>query len=122
MALITPRHVADAHTAGATGQRDLIAQHFVEDMRWLVPGGDQLSGLMARVGERSENSFQMRNAEDYSADVTTTPGTRRAILAAFSTSMSFTGCSGATARRVARAARSSPTALRSTTLSGHRQP
>jgi uncharacterized protein len=85
MALITAQQVADAYRALATGQRALIAPHFAEDIRWLVPGHNQLSGwknnldefvgFMARVGELSENSFQMRNmvtmaAEDYSADVT----------------------------------------------------
>ena len=91
MALITPQQVADAYAALATGQRDLIAQHFAEDMRWLVPGHNQLSGwknnldefiqFMARVGELSENSFQMRNivtmaADDNSADVTNNTGNR----------------------------------------------
>ncbi len=60
-------------------------------MRWLVPGHNQLSGwknnldefiaFMARVGELSENSFQMRNivtmaADDNSADVTNNTGHR----------------------------------------------
>ena len=91
MALITPQQVADAYAALATGQRDRIAQHFAEDMRWLVPGHNQLSGwknnldefiaFMARVGELSENSFQMRNivtmaADDNSADVTNNTGHR----------------------------------------------
>jgi uncharacterized protein len=91
MALITAQQVADADAALATGQRDLIAQRFAEDMRWLVPGHNQLSGwknnlyefvgFMARVGELSENSFQMRNivtmaAEDYSADMTNNTGHR----------------------------------------------
>lgn len=91
MALITPQQVADAYAALATGQRDVIGQHFAEDMRWLVPGHNQLSGwknnldefigFMARVGELSENSFQMRNivtmsADNYSADVTNNTGHR----------------------------------------------
>jgi ketosteroid isomerase-like protein len=91
MALITPRQVADAYAALGTGQRDLIARHFAEDMRWLVPGRNQLSGwknnldefigFMARVGELSERSFQMRTvvtmtADDYSADVTNNTGHR----------------------------------------------
>jgi uncharacterized protein len=91
MALITARQVADAYAALDTGQRDVIAQNFAEDMRWLVPGHNQLSGwknnldkfvgFMARVGELSENSFQMRSvvtmaAEDYSADVTNNTGRR----------------------------------------------
>jgi uncharacterized protein len=59
----------------------LITQHCAKDMRWLAPGHHQLSGFMARVGERSKNSFQMRNvvtmnAEDYSADVTNNTGHR----------------------------------------------
>jgi ketosteroid isomerase-like protein len=91
MALITAQQVADAYAALATGQRDLIAQHFAEDMRWLVPGHNQVSGwknnldefvgFMARVGELSENSFHMQNivtmtADDYSADVTNNTGHR----------------------------------------------
>src|SRR5512144_1200334 len=91
MALITPQQVADAHAALATGQRNSIARHFAEDIRWLVPGHNQLSGwknnldefigFMARVGELSENSFNMRNigtmtADDYSADLTHNTGHR----------------------------------------------
>ena len=91
MALITAGQVVDAYAALDTGQRDLIAQHFAEDMRWLVPGHNQLSGwknnldeflgFMARVGELSENSFHMDRtvimaAEDYSADVTNNTGHR----------------------------------------------
>jgi ketosteroid isomerase-like protein len=91
MALITPQQVADAYAALATGRRALIAVHFAENMRWLVPGHNQLSGwknnldefisFMARVGVLSENSFQMQNivtmaADDYSADVTRNTGHR----------------------------------------------
>ena len=91
MALITAGQVEDAYAALNTLQRDLIAQHFAEDLRWLVPGHNQLSGwkndldefigFMARVGELSKNSFQMdrtviMTAEDYSADVTKNTGHR----------------------------------------------
>src|SRR5512147_2882959 len=91
MALITPQQVADAYAALATGQRNSIARHFAEDIRWLVPGHNQLSGwknnldefigFMARVGELSENSFRMEriavmSAENFSADVTNNTGHR----------------------------------------------
>ena len=91
MALITAQQVADAYAALATGQRDIIAQHFAEDMRWLVPGHNQLSGwkknldefiaFMATVGRLSDNSFRMdplalMTADNYSADVTNNTGHR----------------------------------------------
>jgi ketosteroid isomerase-like protein len=91
MALITAQQVADAYAALATGQRDTIAQHWAEDMRWLVPGHNQLSGwkenldefiaFMATVGRLSENSFRMdplalMTADNFSADVTRNTGHR----------------------------------------------
>jgi ketosteroid isomerase-like protein len=91
MALITAQQVADAYAALATGQRAVVAEHFAEDMRWLVPGHNQLSGwknnldefiaFMARVGALSANSFRMQNvvtmtADNYSADVTRNTGNR----------------------------------------------
>jgi ketosteroid isomerase-like protein len=91
MALITAPQVANAYAALATGQRSLIAEHFAEDLHWLVPGHNQLSGwknnldefiaFMARVGTLSANSFRMQNivtmtADNYSADVTRNTGNR----------------------------------------------
>jgi ketosteroid isomerase-like protein len=91
MALITPEQVTAAYAALATGQRDPIAQHFAENMRWLVPGHNQLSGwknnlneffeFMATVGRLSDNSFRMdrvalMTADNFSADVTRNTGYR----------------------------------------------
>jgi uncharacterized protein len=91
MALITSEQVTAAYAALATGQRDRIAQHFAENMRWLVPGHNQLSGwknnldeffeFMATVGRLSDNSFRMdrmalMTADNFSADVTRNTGYR----------------------------------------------
>ena len=51
MAIITPEQVAAAYAALATGQRDQIVQMWAEDMRWLVPGHNQLSGWKNNVDE-----------------------------------------------------------------------
>jgi ketosteroid isomerase-like protein len=91
MALITSDQVTAAYAALATGQRDRIAQLFAENMRWLVPGHNQLSGwknnlneffeFMATVGRLSDNSFRMdraalMTADNFSADVTRNTGYR----------------------------------------------
>jgi uncharacterized protein len=91
MALITAEQVAAAYAALATGDRARIAEHFAEDMRWLVPGHNRLSGwkhnldefigFMAEVGRLSGNSFRMDPvavmfADNQSADVTHNLGTR----------------------------------------------
>jgi len=91
MALITAEQVTAAYAALATGQRDRIAQLFAENMRWLVPGHNQLSGwknnldeffeFMATVGRLSDNSFRMdraalMTADNFSADVTRNTGYR----------------------------------------------
>jgi len=91
MALITAEQVAAAYAALATGQRDQIARHFAEDLRWLAPGHNQVSGwknnldefieFMATVGRLSENSFRMdrtavMTADNFSADVTRNTGHR----------------------------------------------
>lgn len=91
MAVITVEQVAAAYAALATGQRDQIAQHWAQDMRWLVPGHNRLSGwrnnldqyvsFMATVGRLSNNSFRMETlavmtADNYSADVTHNTGQR----------------------------------------------
>jgi uncharacterized protein len=91
MALITAEQVAAAYAALATGQRDQIARHFAEDLRWLAPGHNQVSGwknnldefieFMATVGRLSDNSFRMdreavMTADNFSADVTRNTGHR----------------------------------------------
>jgi uncharacterized protein len=91
MALITAEQVAAAYAALATGQRDQIARYFVEDLRWLAPGHNQVSGwknnldefieFMATVGRLSDNSFRMdrvavMTADNFSADVTRNTGYR----------------------------------------------
>lgn len=88
---ITPELVARAYAALATGDREKIQEYFAEDMRWLVPGHNILSGwkegldgfldFMRQVGELSGNSFHMDNistttSADYSADVTRNRGQR----------------------------------------------
>ena len=91
MAIITNEQVAAAYAALATGQRSQIADLWAEDMRWLVPGHNQLSGwknnldefiqFMGTVGQLSDNSFRMASvavmtAENFSADVTRNTGNR----------------------------------------------
>lgn len=91
MAIITSDQVAAAYAALATGQRDQIAQVWAEDLRWLVPGHNQLSGwksnldefiqFMGTVGRLSDNSFRMDSvavmaADNFSADVTRNTGYR----------------------------------------------
>lgn len=91
MAMITPEQVAAAYAALATGQRDQIAQVWAEDLRWLVPGHNQLSGwknnldefiqFMGTVGRLSDNSFRMDSVavmatDNFSADVTRNTGNR----------------------------------------------
>lgn len=91
MAQITVEQVAAAYAALTTGDRDRMLELWHEDMRWLVPGRNPLSGwknnvdeflqFMADVGRLSDNSFQMDTvivnlAEDSSADVTRNTGYR----------------------------------------------
>lgn len=91
MAMITAEQVAAAYAALATGQREQIAQLWAEDMRWLVPGHNQLSGwknnldefiaFMGTVGRLSDNSFRMDSiavmtTDNFSADVTRNTGNR----------------------------------------------
>ncbi|HRX61282.1 MAG TPA: nuclear transport factor 2 family protein [Candidatus Competibacter sp.] len=91
MTMITPEQVAAAYAALATGQREQIAQLWAEDMRWLVPGHNPLSGwknnldefiaFMGTVGRLSDNSFRMDSiavmaADNFSADVTRNTGNR----------------------------------------------
>lgn len=91
MASITAEQVAAAYAALATGDRARMLEMWHEDMRWLVPGHNPLSGwknnvdefmgFMAEVGRLSDNSFRMdtivvNTAEDSSADVTHNTGNR----------------------------------------------
>lgn len=91
MALITEAQVAAAYAALGSGDRTQMLEYWHEDMRWLVPGHNRLSGwknnvdefmqFMAEVGRLSENSFRMDTivvnlAEDSSADVTHNTGQR----------------------------------------------
>ena len=91
MTIITSEQVAAAYAALATGQRSQIAELWAEDMRWLVPGHNQLSGwknnldefiqFMGTVGQLSDNSFRMASvavmtAENFSAYVTRNTGNR----------------------------------------------
>lgn len=91
MALITVDQVAAAYAALATGDRARMLEMWHEDMHWLVPGHNQLSGwknnvdefmqFMANVGRLSDNSFRMDTvvvnlADDSSADVTHNTGYR----------------------------------------------
>lgn len=91
MTHLTPEHVGNAYKVLAAGDVDLIADYWDEDMVWLVPGHNQLSGwkhgrqafldFMAKVGELSGGSFNMSVItimvnDDYSCDVTNNQGTR----------------------------------------------
>jgi len=51
MAIITNEQVAAAYAALATGQRSQIAELWAEDLRWLVPGHNQLSGWKNNLDE-----------------------------------------------------------------------
>ncbi|MFO1154037.1 MAG: nuclear transport factor 2 family protein [Rhodospirillales bacterium] len=91
MALITGGQVAAAYAALATGDRTRMLEMWHEDMHWLVPGHNRLSGwknnvdefmqFMADVGRLSDNSFRMDTVvvnltDDSSADVTNNTGYR----------------------------------------------
>ncbi|MCY1019758.1 nuclear transport factor 2 family protein [Pyxidicoccus sp. MSG2] len=91
MPKVTPELVATAYAALATGDRNRIREYWAEDMRWLVPGHNSLSGwkeglegflgFMSQVVALSGGSFQMDNIstttnDEYSADVTRNRGKR----------------------------------------------
>jgi uncharacterized protein len=91
MARVTSELVAKAYAALATGEHDKIRQYWADDLKWFVPGHNQLSGwknnldeflaFMRKVGELSGNSFHMDNistttSDEYSADVTRNRGNR----------------------------------------------
>lgn len=88
---VTQELVGKAYAALASGDMEQIAQYWAEDMRWLVPGHNPLSGLyvgrdaflgfMGQVGALSNNSFNMQSiavmvSDEYSADVTYNEGYR----------------------------------------------
>lgn len=91
MAQVTPELVQQAYDALASGDRGAIRKYWADDMIWLVPGHNPLSGLkhgldeflafMAEVGRLSGNSFRMNReaimiSNDASADVTRNIGNR----------------------------------------------
>jgi ketosteroid isomerase-like protein len=88
---VTPELVAEAYGAVASGDMKRIRRYWADDMVWLVPGHNPLSGryegldaflgFMATVGKLSANSFSMApiatmTSDDYSADVTHNVGFR----------------------------------------------
>jgi len=88
---VTPELVGKAYEALGSGDADRIAEFWAEDMVWIVPGHNPLSGVyngrdafigfMGEVGKLSNNSFNMTPVavmvgEDYSADVTHNVGYR----------------------------------------------
>lgn len=88
---VTPELVGKAYEALGSGDSDRIAEFWAEDMVWIVPGHNPLSGVyngrdaflgfMGEVGKLSNNSFNMTAVavmvgEDYSADVTHNVGYR----------------------------------------------
>jgi ketosteroid isomerase-like protein len=92
---VTPELVGQAYEALASGDEERIRQYWAEDMVWLVPGHNQLSGtyhgldefigFMGQVGGLSGGSFNMTRTapvmigEDYSADVTNNVGYRAGV-------------------------------------------
>lgn len=88
---VTQELVGQAYEALASGDRQRCTEYWAEDMVWLVPGHNPLSGryegldaflgFMARVGRYSANSFHMdaiavMTSDEYSADVTHNVGYR----------------------------------------------
>jgi ketosteroid isomerase-like protein len=91
MADITADRVKSAYKALATGDRNLIAEFWAEEMVWQVPGHNHLSGwyhgldeflgFMGQVGALSGGSFNMETISviveaDWSADITRNQGKR----------------------------------------------
>ena len=91
MGQITPELVQQAYDALASGDKERIHKYWADDMIWLVPGHNPLSGLkrglegflgfMQEVGRLSGNSFSMEReaimtSENASADVTHNVGNR----------------------------------------------
>ena len=88
---LTQELVKQAYEALASGDRQRIAEYWAEDMTWLVPGHNQISGLkrglneflafMEKVGLLTDNSFQMSWEDvaisgDISADIRHNTGHR----------------------------------------------
>jgi len=88
---VTQELVGKAYEALASGDINQIKQYWAEDMNWLVPGHNPLSGwyhgldgflgFMGQVGALSGNSFNMTPiavmvSDEYSADVTHNVGYR----------------------------------------------
>ncbi len=88
---ITVDRVTSAYKALGTGDRNLIASFWADDMVWQVPGHNHLSGwyhgldgflgFMGQVGELSGGSFNMETISviveaDWSADITRNRGKR----------------------------------------------
>ncbi len=91
MADITADRVKSPYKALATGDRNLIAEFWAEEMVWQVPGHNHLSGwyhgldeflgFMGQVGALSGGSFNMETISviverDWSADITRNQGKR----------------------------------------------
>ena len=91
MAGVTPELVGNAYAALMSGDIEQIKNFWAEDMVWLVPGHNPLSGwyngrdeflaFMGEVGAMSANSFNMDSiavmtSDEYSADVTRNVGFR----------------------------------------------
>lgn len=90
-ARVTPGLVAKAYDALGSGDMEEIRRYWADDMVWLVPGHNPLSGsyqgldafldFMGNVGRLSGNSFDMARiavmtSDEYSADVTHNVGFR----------------------------------------------
>ena len=88
---VTQELVGKAYGALASGDSEQIAEYWAEDMVWIVPGHNPLSGVyngrdaflgfMGEVGKLSNNSFNMTAvavmvSDEYSADVTHNVGYR----------------------------------------------
>jgi ketosteroid isomerase-like protein len=91
MPKVTPEIVQKAYEALGTLDDKIMSQYWDENMVWLVPGHNPLSGwyhgrtafinFMKRVGELSGGSFRMATIavmtnDDYSTDVTNNQGNR----------------------------------------------
>lgn len=91
MEQVTVEMVRQAYTALATGDRGQCNLIWDENLKWLVPGHNQLSGwyhgldaflgFMRKVGQLSGNSFHMESiavtvGDGFSADVTRNVGFR----------------------------------------------
>jgi len=91
MTHVTCELVQKAYAALATGKKEEVAKYWHQNMVWLVPGHNPLSGwyhgldaflgFMGTVGQMSGGSFHMDTVtimvnDDYSCDVTRNRGTR----------------------------------------------